>query len=148
MVSKTKAYRPFHDDHRPSITIKDDTIWACWPCNFTGCDVIKFVELKLNISFKEAIKWFENYLGYSNKKIVSLRKDDDKDNIKEKYSFYFLKIENKITKEIKKKKELHPKTAHSTYCELDSYDVVPKSHKEFDNYKKELFNLYKKVQEL
>ena len=140
-----RAVCPFHDDHDPSITIKDDKIWTCWVCN-DGGDVIKFVMMKLNLDFVAAVRWFENFLGYSKNKVVSLKKKEDHD-LNKKCSFYFDQIENKIIKELKSK-DIHPKTIHLTYYELDSYAADPKNYKDFEIYKKELFSLYKKVKEL
>src|SRR5262245_57049902 len=53
---------PCHNDRRPSLRVNaDKQLWYCDPCA-TGGDVIRFVEVAENVSFKEAL----NILGMDN----------------------------------------------------------------------------------
>ena len=46
---------PFHDDHRPSMSVSPQKqIFKCWSCGVGG-DVIKFVQLSQRVEFKEAL---------------------------------------------------------------------------------------------
>lgn len=46
---------PFHEDHRPSMYVSDaKQIFKCFACG-AGGDVIKFVQMRENLSFKQAI---------------------------------------------------------------------------------------------
>jgi len=46
---------PFHDDHRPSLSVSPQKqIFKCWSCG-AGGDVIKFVQLSQRVDFKEAL---------------------------------------------------------------------------------------------
>ena len=46
---------PFHDDHRPSMSVSPQKgIFKCWSCG-AGGDVIKFVQLSQRVDFKEAL---------------------------------------------------------------------------------------------
>jgi DNA primase len=46
---------PFHDDHRPSLSVSPQKqIFKCWSCG-AGGDVIKFVQLLQRVEFKEAL---------------------------------------------------------------------------------------------
>lgn len=47
---------PFHEDHRPSMYVNDvKQIFKCFACG-AGGDVIKFVQLREHLSFKQAIE--------------------------------------------------------------------------------------------
>jgi len=47
---------PFHEDHRPSMYVSDvKQIFKCFACG-AGGDVIKFVQMRENLSFKQAIE--------------------------------------------------------------------------------------------
>jgi len=47
---------PFHDDHRPSLTVNPaKQIFKCFACG-AGGDVLKFVQLRENLSFGQAIE--------------------------------------------------------------------------------------------
>lgn len=46
IVKKGKDFKtvcPFHDDHDPSLSIRDDKIWKCFVCNESG-NAISFVQ--------------------------------------------------------------------------------------------------------
>lgn len=46
---------PFHNDHRPSFSVSPSKqIFKCWSCG-AGGDVIRFVELRERVDFKEAL---------------------------------------------------------------------------------------------
>jgi DNA primase len=46
---------PFHDDHRPSLSVSPQKqIFKCWSCG-AGGDVIKFVQLSHRVEFREAL---------------------------------------------------------------------------------------------
>jgi len=46
---------PFHDDHRPSLSVSPQKqIFKCWSCG-AGGDAIKFVQLLLRVEFREAL---------------------------------------------------------------------------------------------
>jgi len=46
---------PFHDDHRPSLSVSPQKrIFKCWSCG-AGGDVIKFVQLANRLDFREAL---------------------------------------------------------------------------------------------
>jgi DNA primase len=47
---------PFHDDHRPSLSVSPrKQIFKCWSCG-AGGDVIKFVQLLQRVEFKDALE--------------------------------------------------------------------------------------------
>ncbi len=47
---------PFHDDHRPSLNVSNvKQIFKCWACG-AGGDVIKFVQMRENLTFPQAIE--------------------------------------------------------------------------------------------
>jgi hypothetical protein len=54
-VKKGKALCPFHDDHNPSMSIKNNR-YHCFACRASG-DVIDFVMKRENMSFKDAVKF-------------------------------------------------------------------------------------------
>lgn len=50
---------PFHDDHKPSMSVNEDTgLWQCWGCHSSG-DLVGLVSQKLKISRKKAEEWME-----------------------------------------------------------------------------------------
>ena len=61
-VSLTKKGRemvglcPFHDDHSPSFSVSPaKQIFKCFPCG-AGGDVIKFIQMRENLSFAQALE--------------------------------------------------------------------------------------------
>ena len=57
---RNKAICPFHDDTRPSLSIKpEDGIFNCFTCGTKG-GAIKFIELKENMSFPDAVETLAN----------------------------------------------------------------------------------------
>jgi hypothetical protein len=60
-LRKGKGLCTFHDDHNPSLTIKDER-WRCWSCG-EGGDVIDFVKKLYNLPTKEAIDFLANKAG-------------------------------------------------------------------------------------
>ncbi len=54
-VERHKCLCPFHDDHNPSLTFKNNK-FRCWSCGESG-DTIKLAEKMLGASFLEACKW-------------------------------------------------------------------------------------------
>jgi DNA primase len=47
---------PFHDDHRPSLNVNvNKQIFKCFACG-AGGDVFKFVQMRENLSFSQAIE--------------------------------------------------------------------------------------------
>ncbi len=64
---------PFHDDHRPSLSVSPrKQIFKCWSCG-AGGDVIKFVQLSHRVDFKEALRILAQRLG------LELRRPDTDD---------------------------------------------------------------------
>ncbi len=54
---------PFHEDHRPSMYVSDaKQIFKCFACG-AGGDVIKFVQMRENLSFKQAIERLADRAG-------------------------------------------------------------------------------------
>ena len=54
---------PFHDDHRPSLTVNDDVgLWYCHGCA-EGGDVISFVMRRAGCRFVEALEWLADLDG-------------------------------------------------------------------------------------
>ena len=54
---------PFHDDHRPSLSVSPrKQIFKCWSCG-AGGDVIKFVQLSQRVDFREALGILARRLG-------------------------------------------------------------------------------------
>jgi DNA primase len=46
---------PFHDDHRPSLSVSPQKqIFKCWSCG-AGGDALKFVQLSQRVDFREAV---------------------------------------------------------------------------------------------
>ena len=54
-VKRHKALCPFHDDHSPSLTFKNNK-WKCWSCGESG-DTIGLVEKVLHKDFRDACRW-------------------------------------------------------------------------------------------
>ena len=46
---------PFHDDHRPSLTLSEDGLWYCFPCGMGG-DVIELYRRTTGCSFADAVR--------------------------------------------------------------------------------------------
>jgi DNA primase len=54
---------PFHDDHRPSLSVSPRKhIFKCWSCG-AGGDVIKFVQLSQRVDFREALGILARRIG-------------------------------------------------------------------------------------
>jgi DNA primase len=54
---------PFHDDHRPSLSVSPGKqIFKCWSCG-AGGDVIKFVQLSQRVDFREALDILARRIG-------------------------------------------------------------------------------------
>lgn len=54
---------PFHDDHRPSMSVSPQKqIFKCWSCG-AGGDVIKFVQLSQRVEFREALGILARRIG-------------------------------------------------------------------------------------
>jgi DNA primase len=54
---------PFHDDHRPSLSVSPQKrIFKCWSCG-AGGDVIKFVQLSQRVEFREALAMLGRRIG-------------------------------------------------------------------------------------
>ena len=50
---------PFHEDRSPSLSVNEESrVWHCFGCG-EGGDVFRFMELRLNIPFPEAVKAVE-----------------------------------------------------------------------------------------
>lgn len=48
---------PFHDDNNPSLSVlPDKQVFKCFGCNASG-DVIKFIQMKHNLDFKQAVEY-------------------------------------------------------------------------------------------
>lgn len=56
---------PFHDDHRPSLTVKAKYC-RCWSCGYVG-DIVNFTSDYFRISTKEAIRRLADDFGISEK---------------------------------------------------------------------------------
>ena len=76
-VSLTKKGRemvglcPFHDDHRPSLNVSSSKqIFKCYACG-AGGDVFKFVQLRENLTFPQAIERLAQRAGISIKNYKS-----------------------------------------------------------------------------
>jgi DNA primase len=64
---------PFHDDHRPSLSVSPrKQIFKCWSCG-AGGDVIKYVQLAHRVDFKEALAILAQRVG------IELRRPDGDD---------------------------------------------------------------------
>jgi predicted DNA-binding protein YlxM (UPF0122 family) len=57
-VKRNKALCPFHNDHNPSLGIKNNR-YHCFACGEKG-DPIDFVIKRDGVSFQEAVKWLSN----------------------------------------------------------------------------------------
>nr|MCR5434747.1 hypothetical protein [Bacteroidaceae bacterium] len=57
-VKHHKALCPFHDDHTPSFTFKNNK-FKCWACGESG-DTISLTEKVLGKDFREACRWLAN----------------------------------------------------------------------------------------
>jgi DNA primase len=54
---------PFHDDHKPSMSVSaEKQIFKCWSCG-AGGDVIKFVQMRERVEFAEALSLLAQRLG-------------------------------------------------------------------------------------
>ena len=53
-LTRGKALCPFHDDHHPSMSIKNNR-YRCWACGENG-DVIDFVMKRDGLAFHEAVR--------------------------------------------------------------------------------------------
>lgn len=68
---------PFHDDHKPSMTVNPKRrIFKCWSCG-TGGDAIKFVQLSQRIEFKEALAVLAKRAGIEIRRDRSERASSD-----------------------------------------------------------------------
>ena len=55
-----KVICPFHDDHKPSLSINlREGFFKCYSCGAKGGGVTKFHMMKYNLPFKETIKQLE-----------------------------------------------------------------------------------------
>ena len=54
-VKHHKALCPFHSDHKPSLTFKNNK-WKCWSCGESG-DTISLVQKVLHKDFLDACRW-------------------------------------------------------------------------------------------
>jgi DNA primase len=60
---------PFHDDHRPSLYVNTaKQIFKCFACG-AGGDVLKFVQMRENLTFPQAIERLANRVGINLKPI-------------------------------------------------------------------------------
>jgi DNA primase len=60
---------PFHDDHRPSLYVNDiKQIFKCFACG-AGGDVFKFVQMRENLTFPQAIERLAERAGIKLKKL-------------------------------------------------------------------------------
>ena len=57
-VERHKCLCPFHDDHTPSLSFKNNK-FRCWSCGESG-DTIKLAEKMLGKGFVEACRWLAN----------------------------------------------------------------------------------------
>ena len=57
-VCRHKSLCPFHDDHTPSLSFKNNK-FRCWSCGESG-DTIKLAEKMLGKGFVEACRWLAN----------------------------------------------------------------------------------------
>lgn len=54
---------PFHDDHKPSMSVSQSKqIFKCWACG-AGGDVIRFVQMSHRVEFKEALQLLAQRAG-------------------------------------------------------------------------------------
>jgi hypothetical protein len=58
-IKKGVALCPFHEDHHPSMGIKNNR-YRCFACGAKG-DTIEFVMKRDGLSFKEALNWLNKY---------------------------------------------------------------------------------------
>ncbi len=66
---------PFHDDHRPSLNVSSvKQIFKCFACG-AGGDVFKFVQMRENLTFPQAIQRLAERAGI---KLKSTRRAKDK----------------------------------------------------------------------
>jgi len=60
---------PFHDDHRPSLNVNPDKqIFKCFACG-AGGDVLKFVQMRENLTFPQAIQRLAQRAGIKLEKL-------------------------------------------------------------------------------
>lgn len=54
------AHCPFHSDHTPSVSIRDDRgSWHCFSCGAKG-DIISLVGTMEGLNFTESIEWIQD----------------------------------------------------------------------------------------
>ena len=56
-IVRNKALCPFHADHKPSMTFKNNR-YRCWACNASGSAIDLVINL-MHCSFKEALAWLD-----------------------------------------------------------------------------------------
>lgn len=67
---------PFHEDHKPSMFVNPDKgIFKCFACGVGG-DVIKFVQMRENLSFPQSVESLAKRAGIQIKPLA--RRDNDK----------------------------------------------------------------------
>ncbi len=70
---------PFHDDHRPSLNVNPDKqIFKCFACG-AGGDVLKFVQMRENLTFPQAIQRLAQRAGIKLKPPATTKTKDQPD---------------------------------------------------------------------
>lgn len=72
---------PFHDDHRPSMNVNTDKqIFKCFACG-AGGDVLKFVQMRENLTFPQAIQRLAQRAGIKLKPTTTTRTESRQDDV-------------------------------------------------------------------
>ena len=123
---KNKGICPFHNDTKPSLSVSEPKqIFTCFVCDAKG-DMINFVMLMFNISFREAIlKLNDDFsLGLSNEKptAADMAKIDKIKKEKEMVSDLKERKETNLNETIEKRRELYSVEGESDeVLELDQH---------------------------
>ncbi len=90
-VENNKARCPYHDDHRPSLSIKGNR-WKCWSCNLSG-SVLDWVALYEGVDILTAAKILDCRYGFG----LSSEKPSKTQISKYQQSRYYISILPHIT---------------------------------------------------
>ena len=121
--SNSRYICPFHDDHSPSITIKEN-IWSCWSCNLIGQDIFEFVKKYYKLNFNQALEFLENKYNLTNAKNIEFStplKNKIKKNKKE-ITFFIDKVEDNISALVKTS-NIDYNIRDKIFKKLDSYYI-------------------------
>lgn len=102
-----RALCPFHNDKRPSMTVKGER-WKCWSCGESG-DAIDFVMKMKNCGVPEAMETLNRdfHLGYNLKSGTTRKQPNSNDIRAEKVKAYREYLNEKKAREIEDLSRLH-----------------------------------------